>query len=535
VSHPKKSAHVIHPFLFAVFPTLFAYSHNLGEISAREMVTPVIISAVGVLVFWLLMSLVMKDKGKAGAVVSFGLILFFSYGHLYGAVEELEWNIWGEIIGVHQYLIPACSLFFVLGFYLSLRSRGDFHKLTRFLNAVALSLFLVALVDISWHRLKEPTAWADNNNRGIFDSDMVTQSESGELPDIYYILLDGYARADVLKEMYGFDNSEFIDYLSRKGFYVAEKSRSNYSQTVLSVASSLNFEYLNDLIGRMYVKSRNRSLMRNMIRNSRTVQFLKQQGYLLVAFSSGYSYTELEKADVYINANGTLSEFQNLLVNNTPLPVLLDKLPGKSQFDLHRERLLGIFERLPEMTAMDSPVFVFTHILAPHPPFVFGEHGEPLNRDGDFSFDDGSHYLKYGDHEKYRQKYLGQLAFINKKMQEVIDNLISDSPKPPIIIIQADHGPGSQLDWKDIDRTNLEERMSILNAYFLPSDGQNILYQDITPVNTFRVIFNTYFEAGYELLKDESYFSTMQEPYRFTRVKQKIDSNDYSQTTLVVP
>lgn len=497
------------------------------------MVVPLAISLAGAFLFWFLLSLGLKDKSKAGVIVSFGLLLFFSYGHLYGAIEGLQWDLLGKMIGVHQFLIPACSLLFVLVSFLSLRSRRDFQKLTRLLNATAVSLFLVALIDVSWHRIKEPTVWA--NIQQVADNSLAGKSKSTELPDIYYILLDGYARTDVLEEIYGFDNSEFVNYLSKKGFYIAGKSKSNYSQTALSVASILNCEYLNDRINRMYVNSRNRSLMRNMIRNSSVVQFLKQQGYLFAAFSSGYSYTEMEKADIYIKPDGSLSEFQNMLVSSTPLPVLLDQVPGGSQFDLHRERLLGIFEHLPKMTEIEPPVFVFAHILAPHPPFVFGEHGEPINRKGDFSLVDGSHYSKYGDDEEYQKKYLDQLAFINTKIEEVMDELISDSLHLPVIIIQADHGPGSQLDWKDIDKTNLEERMSILSAYYLPGDYRTELYQDISPVNTFRVIFNEYFDADYELLEDESYFSTMQQPYRFTCVTDLIESDDHTQTVPAVP
>jgi hypothetical protein len=32
-----------------------------------------------------------------------------------------------------------------------------------------------------------------------------------EPPDIYYIILDGYGRSDVLKNEYGYDNSDFLN------------------------------------------------------------------------------------------------------------------------------------------------------------------------------------------------------------------------------------------------------------------------------------------------------------------------------------
>ena len=50
-------------------------------------------------------------------------------------------------------------------------------------------------------------------------------------PDIYYIILDGYVRDDVLKDLFAYDNSGLIEYLRGRGFFVAEQSRSNYRKS----------------------------------------------------------------------------------------------------------------------------------------------------------------------------------------------------------------------------------------------------------------------------------------------------------------
>lgn len=49
-------------------------------------------------------------------------------------------------------------------------------------------------------------------------------------------------------------------------------------------------------------------------------------------------------------------------------------------------------------------------------------------------------------------------------------------------------------------------------------DGKSFLFASITPVNTFRLIFNLYFGARFELLNDRSYYSTYDNPYRFIDV-----------------
>ena len=51
--------------------------------------------------------------------------------------------------------------------------------------------------------------------------------------DIYYIIVDGYASSSTLEEIYGYDNHEFTDYLTERGFYVASESRSNYAKSTL--------------------------------------------------------------------------------------------------------------------------------------------------------------------------------------------------------------------------------------------------------------------------------------------------------------
>ena len=47
-------------------------------------------------------------------------------------------------------------------------------------------------------------------------------------PDIYYIILDRYANADTLSEIYKFDNEPFLDELEARGFSIAHHAWANY-------------------------------------------------------------------------------------------------------------------------------------------------------------------------------------------------------------------------------------------------------------------------------------------------------------------
>ena len=77
-----------------------------------------------------------------------------------------------------------------------------------------------------------------------FETLVVKDIEQKNMPDIYYIILDDYAGIQSLKQNFNFDNTEFYDQLSKKGFFVSSNSFSNYPFTILSIPSSLNMQYL---------------------------------------------------------------------------------------------------------------------------------------------------------------------------------------------------------------------------------------------------------------------------------------------------
>ena len=62
--------------------------------------------------------------------------------------------------------------------------------------------------------------------------------------------------------------------------------------------------------------------------------------------------------------------------------------------------------------------------------------------------------------------------FLSKQVEAMIDRILANSPEPPVIILQSDHGSGMCLSTEDLEQTNVRERMSILNAYYLPGAGR---------------------------------------------------------------
>jgi len=511
-----KKQFVIHPFLFAVFHILHLWLHNIDEVpfSDISIVIGSVLSITAILL--LLFTVILKDIKKAGVVVSILLIAFFSYGHFYNIINELK--IIGFAIGRHRFLVPIwCILIICSGYFVCFRIQKNryFGHITFFLNTIAVLLVVMPLINISVYVSKNRVPWEHTKGIMNYDARVISTKDVGDtLPDIYYIILDGYASSSTLETIYNYDNREFTNYLERKGFFIASKSRSNYTMTFLSLASSLNMEYVNYLNNEIGADRKDRRLPYQIIKKSKVMSFLKSKGYKCINFSSGWGPTNYNNhAD--INLCGRRSELSFLLIQSTMLAPLERLFINDA-----KEKILCTFSKLAEIHKIEGPKFIFAHITCPHPPFIFGRNGEVVT---------GTQYDLGNNDWAQKEKYLSQLSFISEKTKAVVDELLSKSKGPPIIILQADHGPAAtfyppyECGWDHPTEINFRERLTILNAYYLPSGGNSLLYDTISPVNTFRVILNYYFHTNYKLLDDKSYYSNYEKPYLFSDVTSRIN------------
>ena len=471
------------------------------------------------LLFWSLLSFILKDKKKAALVVSFSLILFFSYGHfssLHGLWKTI--NIGDFVIGPHKVFLTIWGIIFLLGAYFSIRTHRNLNTFTSLLNVVAVSLVVMSFINVGVYTFRSgPIPW-HNNITEAREAGTPTVESLQKPPDIYYIILDSYPSSSTIAEAYNYNNHEFYDYLTEKGFLVASESHSNYALTFLSLASSLNMDYVNNLADITGVESRDRTIPYQMIKKSKVMKFLKSRGYKFIHFGSGWGATNQNRfADLDIRY-GRFSEYSAALIQTTMAgPFVLNFL----QED-HAQKVLSVFSRLAELPTVGGPKFIFAHIVSPHPPYVFGINGEPVPQ---------INFKMLGEVWEQKELYLNQLIFINKKVEMLVDELLSKSEVPPIIILQADHGtattfyPEGTDYWASPTRDMLRERLGIFNAYYLPQGGNRLLYDSITPVNTFRLIFNYYFGTNYESLGDQNYYSTYDLPYKLIDVTDQVRSD----------
>ncbi|UCE01399.1 MAG: hypothetical protein JSW67_08855 [Candidatus Latescibacterota bacterium] len=495
---------VLHPFFFAGFPVLFLYARNATQLSFAVVWLPLVVTlaTAGALLLLLRWRL---DAAKSGVLVTWAALLFFSYGHAARAFRNRDIDFLN--LGVDGATLPLWFLLLSIGTILVLRTRRELWSVTRVLNIVGVTLVGLQIATVAYaHVTRQRTASREAET-------VAARPLLADLPDIYFIVLDGYGRADVLQRIYGLNNSRFLATLRELGFQVLEESRSNYCQTLLSLAATMNLDYIQHLLD-VDPTSKDKRPAARLLRDNRLVEQLKGLGYTFVAFESGYEYTEFPGADHYLQPGRSLSEFENILVATTPLALAMRL--GKSQYDLHRERLDFILSKLPNVTEGRSPRFVFVHLVAPHPPFVFGPKGEPVSRQRSFDFSDGSFYYQTGGTRgEYVGKFRNQTIYITSRVEESVRQLLArTADDPPVVVLQSDHGPGSQLDWFNLPKTNHLERFGILNAIHMPGHSTQIDAR-LSPVNTFRLLLNAYCGETLKPLEDRSYFTVFTRPYYY--------------------
>jgi len=476
---------------------------------------------------------ILKDVRKSAIVVTGFVILFFSFGHVIAIITNIS-HLVNQYATVRFFVETSVGLTICLSLSLLiwiglifwvLRTKSDLNNPTLLLNVISFGLVVSVFIsnsNFARQSVITDTPVSDQASQhwlqDRYAEEQPLSSKTTYLPNIYFIILDAFGRQDMISKWYGLDLNDFVSFLEEKGFYVAEKSHSNYVTTTLSLSATLNFSYLDDYARYAGTQSSDLTPMQYLIVGNRTVAQLRSLGYRFVSFSTGYPYTEIKTADLYLGPTFNLNSFSSTLIDNTPLfPFLLD-----TQYDNARERILFTFDHLGDAAISSRPSFVFAHILSPHPPFIFDDKGQPTNPPRAYSNNDGSDFFQVGTRQEYIQGYRDQVLFTTTRIRQTIEQILQNSPQPPIIIIEGDHGSGLNLDQHDLAKTDVQDRFSNLIAIYMPGMNSKMLYPDISSVNTFRVIFDNYFGADYKLLDDRSYYSTLDHPYKLVDITDQL-------------
>ena len=496
----------VFPWLIPTFAILHYLANNLLLFRVSESVAVFVVTMAVVTGAFIAFRLVFKNTAVAAALTGLLGIAFFSYGHIHTALGELADD---------RYLLGlGTSLVLSLGALVSTRPELA-RRIGLTLNIASFVLVVLPAYQIAqdFYVGSRPQAFDPSDGFPGLDERLAETKERlsrDQLRDIYYIILDEYPRSGSPHE---FDNSEFVQELENRGFYVATQARSNYLWTTVSIPSALNMNYIHDEHSNPGAELRQRLLARGT--DHTLGKILATIGYRYVHVASGIEWTNTSRnADLLVDftpvgvvlsgdetkdpfalerAQRLSGRFTDTFLRTTAtrpfLPNKFDIQPGDPYVyrSGHPFRTLAWLDFMKRVGTMERPKFVFAHLLKPHGPYSFDRHGN-------ITYDSGGWRNEHDP--TVPEAFYGQVIWLNGRILEVVDAILENYDEPPIIVITSDHGYVR----------NAEYGHDILAAFLLPDGGESAVYPSITSVNHFRAILDYYFGLDLGLLEDSVYY-----------------------------
>ena len=428
-----------------------------------------------------------RDIIKASVATLMIMAFHFFFGNFLDFVKDH----FPPTILRYRYMIPFIIFIFLLLFIWLKKRKKSLFIFTFYLNIL---LAILIIVDAGWLITKIPAA----KEKKIFNpkAEGFTICDTCNKPDIFFIIPDQYAGYTALKDVFDFDNVDFENELKARKFYIAKKSISNYNFTPFSVASTLNMDLLSLKKGPQNYNTVGYSY--EVIRNSRVLKFLSSNGYRFYNCSifdfddqPAHKYSaflpygiKLVTAQTFTTRMG--EDFRQDILDGK---LKMKKLQKKIAYDnLHfNDEMMDLTAKIAA-EKINQPKFVYTHLMMPHFPYYFDSKGNPMPIE------------KLGGLKKVNANdYVEYLKYGNKRLIELIDNILASSVSPPLIIVLSDHGfrhPEKNVD-PAYDFINL-------NAVYFPDGNYSRFYDGISNLNQFRLIFNQYFGQRLPMLKDST-------------------------------
>jgi hypothetical protein len=300
-------------------------------------------------------------------------------------------------------------------------------------------------------------------------------------PNVYWFILDGYGRNDQLDRVLGLDNAEFYGDLEERGFAVSETSTTSYPRTHLSLASTLEMEFVaepgNDIADEFVT-------MAPVLKGANaTVDRFRAHGYQFIYSDHGsleWSQCNEPRADLCLPAiepPRAIDELERSILDLTPLRSL-------SIFPTSYTEPAQVIDELAAVEdEVEEPFFLIAHVGSPHWPYRFRDdcstRSVPLD----------AYRLTY---DERREAYETDLRCLNERMLAAIDEIDERDPDA-VIIVQSDHGSDFLTDWDvppdEWSNDSLAERYAALNAMRLPAECDDGPVEGLGLVNTFRLVF----------------------------------------------
>ena len=501
----------IHPILFGIYPVLFLWSQNVGEVAPYDIGDAFWLTLFGALVTTAVVAAVFRDRRRGALVVAPILLGALVYGHIaeLGVRSDIQNFAWLAI--VIAAMVGAVKL-----------SRHWLARLDTALLRIATILVVVSLVTIVPTEVEE----ALTPDPVVAAGRILPGATTAPTRDVYWIVLDRYGSDRSFEAEYGVSNP-FTPWLRERGFEVLDDSHANYVATALSMSTTLNMTPLDELASEVPTGSRSYAPTYSALQGSLVVRQFQALGYRYLHLGSWWNPTRTDAAaDRNYNADG-VSDFTSVLVETSVWPVALEAFgeteePVPSESAKHLKHNTYALDQLERIRGESGPKFVLAHILLPHPPYVFDRDGRYIPPEEQATLD---------EHDLWHR----QLDYTNSRLQRFLEPLLAlPEDRRPIIILQADEGPWParygkdkyEFDWNEATADELEAKFGILNAWYVPGDTDLRLRPSQTAINTFPILFEQYFGIDdYPELPDRvSASGGWNRPYQLIDVTDRLPS-----------
>ncbi len=521
-----RSAARFYPVLFAAHPVLALAAANPGEYSAWDLLTvfAVVVGAAAVLNLMIALPLRRQWPDNIASAITLLLIVWFFHFVWFSDLLERVGYTLTRPRTLAALLTVAALAWLIIG-------RPQLRRFTVFMSLMGVFLVAEVVLEIGVGQVRGAQAIRRSTTVAELARPIQVRSDRSHpcaqpKPDIYFLVLDGYANAEVLRETYGFSNRRFLDSLRAMGFRIPHTVRSNYAHTHLSLASMLNLDYITRLQADLGPRTADPSVLGYLIENNRAVRFLHEQGYTFVFSPSSWWHATMQNrhADVQLRTWPRFDlkrEFGRTDLRRVLRDQSLLRAFAPPRHETDAEDILHAFGAMLDVAAMPQPTALIAHVLAPHYPYVLDSGCNPrVSR------------AAHTDPHPWKDKwgYLDQLLCINRLTLKFVGDVLKHSPSAPIIILQGDHGTNTRDQanktsaWT-VTPSEAAERFGAFGAYYVPCGQDTAFAGEMTPVNVLRKVFSAFLSADLPTRPDSSYFSVSKFPFQFVRFAARPDGS----------
>lgn len=207
---------MLHPILFGAFPLLSIFSSNIGEARPYELLLPIIFALSLSLALWVALSPFFPDRHKRALLLSSFWLPFYGYG--FAVDTARSWFHFDDMLNPLQLALTGISSALIFGapIYWLARTPRKFETATQVLNSLSICCVVISGFSLGYGLFQQHKYTV---NRVDDHAPINTASgDSRDYPDIYYLILDAYTRADYLEQAFDYDNGPFLSALSERGF-----------------------------------------------------------------------------------------------------------------------------------------------------------------------------------------------------------------------------------------------------------------------------------------------------------------------------